>query len=103
MHMTAVCLTPASLMRTLKSMDVHFTPDIEAKLNALAMATGRAVDEFVQDALAGYFEELAQVRSMLDGRYDDIKSGQVTPIDGEAFFESLRQREASLLKQPLPQ
>ena len=43
------------------------------------------------------------VRSMLDSRYDDIKSGQVTPIDGEAFFESLRQREASLLKQPLPQ
>jgi len=47
-------------------MEVHFTPDIEAKLHALATETGRAVDEFVQDALAGSLEELAQVRSMLD-------------------------------------
>jgi len=35
---------------------------------------------------------------MLDGRYDDIKSGRVKPVDGEAFFESLRQREDELLK-----
>ena len=89
-------------MRTLKSMDVHFTPDVEAKLNALATKTGRAVDEFVQDAMAGYFDELAQVRGMLDSRYDDIKSGKVTPIDGDAFFESLRQREDALLQKPSP-
>ena len=41
--------------------------------------------------------------AMLDGRYDDSKSGKVKPIDGEAFFESLRQREESLLKKPSPQ
>ena len=62
-------------MRTLKGMEVHFTPDVEAKLNALATETGRAADEFVQDALAGYFEAFAEVRGMLDSRYDDIKSG----------------------------
>ena len=90
-------------MRTLKSMEVHFTPDVEAKLHALVTETGREADEFVQDALAGYFEELAQVRGMLDSRYDDIKSGQVQPIDGEAFFESLRQREEALLKKHAPQ
>src|SRR5262245_48749232 len=99
----AVCLTPAFLLRTLKGMEVHFTPDIEAKLHAPATETGRAADEFVQDALAGYLEELAQVRSMLDRRYDDIKSGRVKPIDGEAFFERLRQREEALLKKPTPQ
>ena len=53
-------------------MEVHFTPDIEARLNQLATETGRAKDEFVQDAMAGYFEELAQVRGMLDSRYDDV-------------------------------
>ena len=62
MNMNAVCLTPAFLLRTLKRMEVHFTPDVEAKLHALATETGRAADEFVQDALAGYFEEIAQVR-----------------------------------------
>jgi putative addiction module component (TIGR02574 family) len=39
-----------------------------------------------------------RVRNMLDGRYDEVKS-RVKPIDGEAFFESLRQREDELLKQ----
>lgn len=90
-------------MRTLKGMEVHFTPDVEAKLNALVTETGRAADEFVQDALAGYLEELADVRGMLNSRYDDIKSGQVKPIDGEAFFASLRQREEALLKKHAPQ
>jgi hypothetical protein len=38
-------------------------------------------------------EEVAEVRSILDSRYDDIKSGRIEPIDGKAFFESLRRRE----------
>jgi hypothetical protein len=45
---------------------------------------------------------VAEVREMLDGRYDDIKSGRVKPIDGEAFFDSLRQREDELLNQRNP-
>jgi hypothetical protein len=56
----------------------------------------------VEDALAGYLTEVAEVREMLDGRYDDIKSGRVKPIDGEAFFDGLRQREDELLKQRSP-
>ncbi len=65
----------------------------------MATRTGRATDELVQDAMAGYFEEVAHVREMLDRRYDEVKSGKVKPIDGEAFFESLREREDELLKQ----
>jgi hypothetical protein len=34
---------------------------------------------------------------MIDRRYDDLESGRVQPIDGEAFFESLRKREDELL------
>jgi predicted DNA-binding protein len=86
-----------------QGMEVHFTPDVEAKLHALATETGRTADEFVQDALAGYFEELVEVRSMLDSRYDDIKSGRVKPINGETFFESLHQHEEALLKKHSPQ
>jgi predicted DNA-binding protein len=80
-------------------MEVHLTPELEAKLNEMAMKTGRATDELVQDAMAGYLEEMADVRGMLDRRYDEIKSGKVKPIDGEAFFESLRQRENESLQQ----
>jgi hypothetical protein len=102
MNMTTVLDTEFLHMYP-QDMEVYFTPDVEAKLNALATETGRRVDEVVQDALAGYFEELTQVRTMLDSRYDDVKSGQVQPMDGEAFFESLRQREEALLKKHSPQ
>ncbi|MBZ5530774.1 MAG: hypothetical protein LAO20_05025 [Acidobacteriia bacterium] len=79
-------------------MEVNLTPELEAKLDQLAAQTGRAKSELVQDVVAGYLEELIHVREMLDSRYDDIKSGKVKPVDGEAFFESLRQREEELLK-----
>jgi len=83
-------------------MEKHLTPELAAKLDKLAAETGRAKDELVQDAMAGYFEELAQVRNMLDSRLDDIESGRVKPIDGEEFFESLRRREEDLIKRRSP-
>ena len=45
----------------------------------MATKTGRATDELVQDAMAGYLDELAEVRGMLDRRYDEIKSGRSNP------------------------
>lgn len=80
-------------------MEVHLTPELEAKLNEIAVKTGRAMEEVVQDAMAAYLEELAEVRGMLDRRYDNVKSGSTRPVNGESFFESLRQREDELLKQ----
>jgi hypothetical protein len=78
-------------------MEVHFTPELEKKLNDLAALSGRPADELVQDAVSGLVDELAGTREMLDRRYDDLKSGRVQPVDGEAFFESLRQREEELI------
>jgi len=85
-----------------EAMEVHFAPDVEKKLNDLAAQSGRPTDELLQDALAGYFDELVQARGMLHSRYDDLKSGRVTPIDGEEFFENLRRREDELLKKHSP-
>ena len=70
-------------------MEIHLTPELQAKLDRLASETGREKNEFVLDAMAGYFDELAQVRETLDSRYDDLKSGKVKPIPGdeiEAYF-----------------
>jgi predicted DNA-binding protein len=80
----------------------RLAPETESRLTELASKSGRATDDLVEDALAGYLTEVAEVREMLDGRYDDIKSGRVKPIDGEAFFDSLRQREDELLNQRNP-
>jgi predicted DNA-binding protein len=73
-------------------MVVHLKPETESRLHELAAATGRAADELVEDAMAGYLAELAQVRKMVDNRYDEIKSGRVKPIDGEDAFNRLRRK-----------
>ena len=73
-------------------MEVQFSPDIEAKLDRLAAETGCPKEEVVQDAMAGYFDELAELRQELDARYDDFKSGKVKAIDGVEVFARLRSK-----------
>jgi predicted DNA-binding protein len=73
-------------------MEVRLKPETESRLQELAAQTGRAPDELVEDAMVGYLQELAHTRKMLDSRYDEVKSGRVKPVDGEAFFESLRHK-----------
>ena len=73
-------------------MEVHVTPGTAKKLNALAETSGRAPQEIVEDALAGYFEEVASVRKTLDSRYDELKSGLIEAIDGEEAFTMLREK-----------
>ena len=67
-------------------MEVHFKPDTETRLTELASKSGRATDDLVEDALAGYLAEIAEVREMLDDRYDDIKSGRVKPYRRRSFL-----------------
>lgn len=81
-------------------MEVHFVPELQAKIEQLIIETGCPLEQLIEDALAGYVPELAQTREMLDGRYDDLKSGRVKAIPGEAFFEGLREREDERLKKP---
>jgi Arc/MetJ-type ribon-helix-helix transcriptional regulator len=79
-------------------MEVHLPPELQAKIDQLVNETGYPVEKLIEDALAGYVPEIAQTREMLEGRYDDLRSGRVKPINGEAFFESLRQKEDEVLK-----
>jgi hypothetical protein len=76
-------------------MEVHFTPDAQAKLDRLAIDTGRPPDELLQDAFLGYFDELTETRRTLDSRYDDLKSGRVRPIGGDEMKARLRARSAA--------
>jgi predicted DNA-binding protein len=76
-------------------MEVHFTPDLQAKLHRLVTETGRPAGEFVQDAMAAYVDELDEVRAILDSRYDDLKSGRVKPIGGDEVVARLCVRSAA--------
>lgn len=79
-------------------MEVHLKPETESRLNELASSSGRPTDELVEDAMAAYLAEVAELRATLDRRYDEIKNGHAKPLDGEAFFEDLRRRENDLTK-----
>lgn len=73
-------------------MELQVSPETAKKLNDLAASSGRAPEEIVEDALAGYLQEVASVRQTLESRYDDLKSGRVAPIDGEEAFRRLREK-----------
>jgi hypothetical protein len=76
-------------------MEVHFAPETEKKLKDLAAQSGRGPDELVEDAMAGYFEEVAQTREMLNSRYDDLKSGRVKAIPGDEVEAYFREKSAA--------
>ena len=73
-------------------MELHLSAETESRLNKLAVVTGRAKDELVEDAMSGYFDELAEIQKMLDRRYDEMESGAATMIDGEESLAILRRR-----------
>ena len=73
-------------------MEVHINPDLKAKIDRWTAETGRSADEFVEEAIEGYFDELDEVRRTLDNRYDDLESGRVQPIDGAEALARLREK-----------
>ena len=88
------------LSRTLKAMEVQLTPDVEKKLNDLAAESGRGTNELLQDALAGYLDEMAVTRNMLNSRYDDLKSGRVKPISRDEVVAHFREKGDAARRTP---
>jgi hypothetical protein len=83
-------------------MEVYFAPELQAKIDQLVIETGCAPEKLIEDALAGYFADLAQTREMLDSRYDDLKSGRVRPISGDEVIAYFREKSAAARRTPRP-
>jgi hypothetical protein len=81
-------------------MEVHFAPELQAKIDQWVMETGLPVEKLIEDALAGYVPELAQTREMLDSRYDDLKSGKVKPISRDEIITHFREKSAAARRAP---
>ena len=80
-------------------MEVHFNnPELQAKVKQWMSETGRPAEELLEDAMAGYFEELSKVRQKLDSRYDDIKSGKVKLVPGDEAFARLKAKSEARRK-----
>jgi len=61
----------------------------------MARERGCRSEELIQDAVIGYFNELALAREMLDRRYDDLESGRVKPIPADEASRLLREKGRS--------
>jgi len=82
-------------------MEVHFSPDVQAKLEQMAREAGRQPTEVIEDAVVGLYDELAYTREMLDRRYDEMESGKVQGIDGEEAYRRLMEKtEARRQRRP---
>jgi hypothetical protein len=81
-------------------MEVHFTPDVQAKLDQMARDAGRQPTEVIQDAVIGLYDELAYTREMLDRRYDEMESGKVQGIDGEEAYRRLMAKTQAQRQRP---
>jgi predicted DNA-binding protein len=75
-------------------MEIRLTPETEKKLKDLSAQSGRATDDLVEDAMAGYFHEVLEAHKTLNSRYDDLKTGKVKPIPGEEVEAHFREKSA---------
>jgi predicted DNA-binding protein len=80
-------------------MVVHLKPETESRLRDLSQKTGRPAEDLVEEAMSGYLTELAETRKILDDRYDEIKNGKVTGVDGEEVFERIRKKSEDRRRQ----
>lgn len=62
-------------------MEVNLSPETEKKLRDLAAQSGRGTDDLVEDAVAGYFEDVLQVRRHIEEGYAQAERGEL--IDGD--------------------
>jgi hypothetical protein len=46
-------------------MEVHFTPHLQRQIDEFVLETGRAPEQLLADAIAGYLGEIAETREML--------------------------------------
>jgi predicted transcriptional regulator len=56
-------------------MEIHFTPELVAKLTDSAAQKGRNPDELVQDVLAQYLDEEARFIEAVNGGEDALQRG----------------------------
>ena len=81
------------------AMVLSLEPALAAKVEQWSAETGRPATDLVEDAIAGYFNEIEELRSKLDSRYDEIVNGKVQPLDGIEVCRLIRERAEARRKQ----
>jgi len=75
-----------------QNMELHLNPELTVKVEQWSARTGRPAGDLMEDALAGYLIEQADLGNLLDSRYDDLATGRVQAVDGAQAYELLQER-----------
>ena len=75
-HPLSATLPRARFSRTLGLMEVHFTPEQEAKLAQSAAQQGRNPDELVRQVVARYFDEESRFVDAVRRGEDALQRGE---------------------------
>jgi predicted transcriptional regulator len=70
-------------------MEVHFSPDVQAKLVHSAAKQGRDADELVQEVLARYLADEARFFEAVDNWTDEERQAAISHIE-EGFLQAER-------------
>jgi predicted transcriptional regulator len=73
-------------------MEVHFTPELEAKLTQSAARQGRDPDELVQEVVSQYFDEESRFIDAVNRGEDAFERGEYLTHDqvGQRLHRFLR-------------
>jgi predicted transcriptional regulator len=69
-------LTPSAAFHTLKAMEVHFTPELQEKLDRVAAENRRGADEYVQQLVENYLDHDAWFRRKVAAGLDQLDRGE---------------------------
>ena len=76
-------------------MDLRLEPALAARIERWSAETGRPVGDLLEDAIASYFQEVDDLRGVLDSRYDEMVSGKVKGVPGDEARRILEERIAA--------
>ncbi len=76
-------------------MEVHFPPEVQARIEQMAQDTGRRSDELIENVVTDFLEDFVFTREALNRRYDDLESGRITAIPGQDVFARIRAKSVA--------
>jgi predicted transcriptional regulator len=78
--LSATPLPEGRFSNIMQPMEVHFTPELEAKLTQSATQQGRNPDELVQEVVAQYFDEESRFIQAVNRGEEALRRGEyLTP------------------------
>jgi predicted transcriptional regulator len=81
-------------------MEVHLSPDAQAKLDEFTRQHGRSSDDTISNAVNAYLDRLTDARATLSRRYDELESGAVQLIDGDEAYRRLMEKTDARRRRP---